>query len=332
MSCSSSPSYLNLYSRSDYVNKLNEKNTTNTQGSIKDIPFGNFSDKIVGYCSTTFSPMYRRIFSKYWNNAMVANVRKNYCFSDFEEGIVEIYIPTFLDPSRNMKFHRIVVKTLPYLDHKIMEEETVKLRSKRYVSEGRGPAGIVDSESIVLMARHISPEALVEYRKDKKRNYYGLKPERKWFLKAKKLRGNILIMPIITKVPEIAMKRLLTVLKKFYHARIKAFVESFHLMNFQYDRHNLQSSLYYISSILEERVSFVLGNAVRCLSTVYDWFDNKRRQIIQHLSRQTYIMNLFHQIEQIKPLLGEIRRGSNPFKLDVDPELVTQLLTLVQPH
>ncbi|GAJ11843.1 unnamed protein product, partial [marine sediment metagenome] len=145
--------------------------------SVKTIPFGNFSDKIIEYAATTFSPIYHHVVKKHWDNSRFARVRKNYYYSSFKDGIVEVYIPTFADKSRNMKYHRIIIKTLPYLDKEIMLDEAENLRKHIYVSKGHGPVGITDSTTIVLMARHISPAALIQYRKDKKLIYYGLKPK-----------------------------------------------------------------------------------------------------------------------------------------------------------
>jgi len=299
--------------------------------SIKSIPFGNFSDKIIEYAATTFSPIYARVVKKHWDNSRFARVRKNYYFSSFEDGIVEVYIPTFQHESLNMNYHRIIIKTLPYLDKEIMLEESQILQKRKYVSHGRGPAGTIDSTTIVLMARQISPSALIQYREDKKLIYYGQKPKREWFLRGKKRQGNLMIMPIITKVPEIAIKRLLTVLMKFYKDRLKALVKSLYLMRFHYEeRSTMSSALYYITSCIREKISLSLGNAVSCLSRVYDWFREKKLQIIGHLARQTQIMNLFKQISKVKPLIREIQRQNNPYKLDVDPELLTQLVQILQ--
>lgn len=314
-------------------NNLLENKVEVKKLSTKEISFGKFSDKIIGYFATTFSPMFYRVFKKHWNNSWFARVRKNYFYSNFQQGIAEVYIPTFQHLDFNMNYHRIVIKVVPYLDKKIMKEESDILRKRKFNANGRGAMGVVDSQTIVLVAQHISPEALKEWRKDRKRKELGLKPKREWYLRAKRiLSGHVMIMPIICMIPEIVMKRLLTVLKKFYDKRIKNFVESFHLMKFHYDRYSMVNTLYYITSIIENNISLALGNALKCLSSIYDWLNKKQNQIIKHLARQTQLINLFKQINQIKPLLREIKQKNNPFKIGADPKLLTSLIEILQVH
>jgi len=299
--------------------------------------FVDFNDSVTGFANTTFSPMYARVFKKYWDNEFYARMHHSYFYSNFNFGLFEFYIPTFESLDNNMKYSRIAIKIVPELDDEIYAKAIEELRTK-HVSDPRtlnkgGPAGLIDSESLFVVARKLGPKALEKWREDRDRSKKGLKKKMDWFLKAKRLTlpevvPNIRVFPIITKVPEIVLKRLLTILIKFYEKRLKAFYESFNLDSLSSD-YSESSLVYSISHILESKGLGFLSNAILCLNHSLNWLRQKRTQIIAEMARQTNINRTLAKISEIKPILRQITNAKNPFILEPDSPLMETLIQLV---
>ena len=306
---------------------------------LKSAPFGKFSDKIVGYGATTFSGMYYKIFKKYWNNSIFARVRRNYYHSNFQDGFLEVYVPTFANQEENMSYHRIVLKVVPGLDQEIFENQIQEVRHSRKVSDRRtrnrgGPAGKIDSESIFIIAPRLSPKGLGLWREDRERRSKGEEPKRKWVLRARYLTTpgiipRIRVCPVIARAPEVIMIRLLKVITGFYEDRLKAVLRSLHLGNKLSEwQGSITATLLYITSLVEKKGLLTLANAMRCLVHTLNWLRLKRRQIIEHLAQQSHIMNLIHKIKPYQPVLEKIKLNHNPFQLEPDSPLIKTLIQL----
>lgn len=280
-----------------------------------DNTFGLFSDRVIELCNHSFSDMYRRIFKGYWDNAIFARMRKPYFKSDFSEGYYEIYIPTFEDPEGlNMRYYRIAIQVLPELDNDIMRREELKLR-KTKVCDGNGPAGSVDSELLVLIAPHRSAKGIEENQFLRSHRTY---PQVKGYLTA----------AIIQKIPETVVKRLLKIIANFIWRRMRAFVKSWRLGSLigEYS----ENVLYYIvSNILEAKNQMSFANALRCLYHTLNWILKKIEHIWAELGRQAQIKVVIGKIEELKPLLHEIRSSPQYMKNNGDPPFLEPLIQMV---
>lgn len=290
--------------------------------------FGSFNDRVIGLSATSFSPMYRRVFEKYWRNAMFHKMPRAYNYSNYEEGIFEFYLPTFDRLEEGVNYQRIVIKTLPGLDPEIMEEEAKKLRRQRFVCHGRGPNGRIDSESIFLVAPRLSPEGLAKWQEDKRRERVGLKPKKEWVCRAKHPHPGTMIMPIINRLPESCVKRMLVLLANFLQKRLNALLKTFNLSPSTH--FGKQHPLYYIHSInIIETISLTLSNTIKCISHAINWFRLKIKQIYGEIGRQNTIIMVARKIGEIKPLLREITSNHTPFKTNPEPQLLTVLTNIL---
>lgn len=267
--------------------------------------FGKFSDSIIGIGATAFSPMYTRIFKQYWDNTFYARMKRNYYYSSFEDGILEYYIPTFMDVEQNMKYHRIVITVIPELDQETFMGEAEKLNRNHFTL---GPAGTVDSTTIAIIAPKL-----------KKRG----------FIRSRRLKGNVLACPIISKVPEIAMRRLLQILQGFYEGRIKAMISAFNLDRcLSTWRGSLNSTLLYIINSILEKISSDIANGLRCLLHSLNWLSYKLKELIGQMANQTNIMRLIETISVYKPLFEGLKAKRNSFELEHNAPLLSSLIEL----
>lgn len=255
--------------------------------------FGEFSDRTMELLNHVFSPMYRRVFKRYWDNNIYARMRRPYFKSDIINGYYEVFIPTFEDPEGdNMRYYRIAVKVLPELDRETLMDESARMRSSR-VCGGRGAAGRVDSELIVLIAPRRSGKARRE----------------KQFLRARRTHPSVkgfLTAPIINPSSEVCVERLLKIVTNFLKRRLKNFLRSIRLEHL-YDEYYREERLYYSTIVyIVEKISWSLANAVRCLSHSLNWLHRKLVHLKAEIKRQAHIWASLKAIKKIKRHIRKI--------------------------
>lgn len=344
---------------SDQIRKLKGRDLNNllndAEAKLKQLKeqaaFNDFSDTIIGYANTTFSPLYARVFKRYWDNEFYARMKHSFFYSNFDFGLFEFYVPTFASPELNMKYSRIAIKVVPELDDEIYANAIEELRTRR-VSDPRtfnrgGPPGQVTSESLFVVGRKLSAKFLKLYLADKERSKKGLKKKMDWYLRAKKLTPpeavpNVRAMPIIAREPERVMKRLLEIVMGFFDESTRKMCESFHL-NVQRIRKPYRtqfkvSTTYYrtfystCSLHLEEIGLSSLANGVLCLAETLDWLCQKRAEIIAEMARQSNVMRAIAKIDPIKPLIRELEQLSsseNPFNMEERTPILEAFQTLM---
>ena len=270
--------------------------------------FGLFSNRVIELANHAFSPMYRRVFKKYWDNSMFARMRRNYVHSDQRNGYYEIYIPTFESMESNMKYYRIAIQVVPELDSDVIRRETHKIRRKRIT-----PVGTVDSELTCIVAQRRSDKA---------------REKEEYFRGKHRYIGNMTGY-FIHYLPESIIKRILMVVTGFLENRLKALLSSFHLTP-QLQRQHNPDTLYYstITSIIEA-ISLSLANAVRCISHSFHWLKGKIKHILREVGRQNQMRKAFNKITELKTLLKEINRVPSYMRDGVDPPYMRGLLQIL---
>jgi len=238
--------------------------------------FGQYSDKILQLCNETFSTMYANIFKRYWHDGkFMSRMPCNYCKTDWKDGVYEVHIPTREDPEFNMAYYRIIVKVLPELDMETAKQESQKLQASL-----NPPMGYKDSELIVL----VSP-----------------KLKKRGFLRAFKhvKRPGFLTGLFVTKVPEIAFKRLLTVLKNFFQRRIAKLLERLEVRPWHLDYK--EDTLYYINDVtyIIEHFSHGIACTVKCFSHCLSWFVGKIRSVKHEIGVQNMIKLSFRPLREM---------------------------------
>ena len=240
--------------------------------------FGTFCDRILELCNHTFSAMYAKVFEQYWNNSFFARMRCNYCTTNWQEGIYEVYIPTRENMEWNMQYYHIIVKVLPEMDVEAVKAELGRLEKGQITL-----VGIKDSELIAFIAPHRSQKERL------------LNTKFRGFRHAPK-RG-YLTATIITPWPEQAFKRLLTLVSKFLGHRVTKLREKLKLFFYSYIRNN---ELYYKYNIIEN-YSLSVTNTLKCLSHSLDWVTGRLKEVFREIGRQNIVKT------QIKPAVKRIK-------------------------
>ncbi len=111
---------------------------------------GGYAERILERFQGLFVPMFRRVHEPLWNNSVYAYVRRPYYYVDWDQGLAEYYVPTVLDGENRMHYYRVVVSVYPYLDR-----GTVKVEAGRLEVPFTSPAGVIDSESVFLVAPEV---------------------------------------------------------------------------------------------------------------------------------------------------------------------------------
>jgi hypothetical protein len=261
-------------------------------------------ERALQLCNSVFGDMYYKVFKKYWHNGFHARMVKNYCATDQVNGFFEVYIPTRDNVDFNMQYYHIVVKVVPELDFESLREayETpVRLTS---------PQGIIDSELVAVIAPKRSVKARIE-----KQRFEGRRVRSGWF-------NAVIVNPI----PEICMKRLLTLVAKFLENRLLAFFDSINLtewLELSVNSLNLRRLHLLENSVLSliGCISLSLKNMVACLSHSLDWILDKLKMVLGEVGRQ-YVMK-----QAVKKAL-ELKNLLKGFQVSDDhPSIIKKLVT-----
>jgi hypothetical protein len=261
--------------------------------AVVHAPPSEFEARILELCNHAFSRMYAEVFKKYWHNSVYARMARNYCATDWKNRVYEVYIPTQENVEFNMQYYHVVVRVLPELDSEsYMEalEQPVRLQT---------PPGIIDSELICIIAPKRSERAKKE----------------KQFIRGRRVRPGWLTTAIINPIPEICMKRLLTLIANFLHKRLLKFFDSVQLGEALEDW--LQASinienvslLYYKESILSiiEHISLSLKNMVACLSHSLNWILKQIKMVLTEIGKQNMARLAVRKAKELRDLLNTLK-------------------------
>ena len=290
------------------------------------VPYGLWRTRTLEILQTVFTPMYKNVWEQKWNNSSFATMRKPYYYCDFEQGIYEVYIPTVIDALNRMHYWRIIVKVYSEID-----KESIDLNQSNLQTPYCRPVGVIDSETVCHLAQQTTPE-----HKHKMKCLWKAGGRRAWFkgllrgFKHSKKRGYFTPV-VVHQSPDIAVKRLLSLLYNFLKRRITAFLKKLKLQPWMFNeylvkRHN--NSLL----ILVERYSITIRNILSSFLGTFDWLRMKLKDLYAEIGRQNV------QKTKIKPLLDEIRsvvavfRRQNSLRnVDVpDPQIISQLIEAIK--
>ena len=290
------------------------------------VPYGMWQTRVLEILQTVFSPMYKNVWEQNWNTSMFANMRRPYIYCDFEDGVYEVYIPTVIDADNKLHYWRIIVKAYDEID-----QETVDRNQKSLQTPFVRPMGIIDSETICHLASSTTPEL-----QHKLKCLWTAGGRRAWFkgllrgFKHDRRKGYF--TPIVVhESPDIAVKRLLSLIYNFLKKRIVALLKKLKLQTWMFEEYLTKrqtSSLL----MLVEKYSVTMHTIVKSFLDSFDWLKVKLKDLYAEIGRQTV------QKSKIKPLINEIRqvvavfRQNNSLKnVDVpDPPIIKQLVVVLK--
>jgi len=253
---------------------------------------------------------------------MFATVTKPYYYCNFEERVYEIYVPTTIDAFNHMHYWRIIVKVYQEID-----EESLTKNQNSLKNPYARPVGVIDSETIC----HLAMTTTEEHR-HKLKCLWKAGGRKAWFkgllrgFKHQKKRGYF--TPIIVhQSPDIAVKRLLSLLYNFLKTRITQLLKRLKLQPWMFneylEKRNNNSLL-----MLIERYSVTLRTITKSFLETFDWLKMKLKDLYAEIGRQNV------QKTKIKPLIEEIKSVIHVFKqknslrnVDIpDPPLIKRLI------
>jgi len=238
--------------------------------------FGVFTDRILQLSNETFSTLYKNVLKKYWHDgSFMAKMSRNYAHTDWPKGIYEVYIPTRDDPAMNLRYYRIVIKVLPNIDAESAHVESVVQQAPQQT-----PMGIVDSELIVLVAPHLKRRGFI-------RGWRHIK------------HPGYLTAVIVSKIPEIAFKRILTLVANFLEKRIDKLLEKLGFQPWEYDYIKKEEFYYKSVRSIIERYSYVIAVSLKSFSHVLAWVKGKLRSVLHEIGLMNMMRQAFKPLNQL---------------------------------
>lgn len=267
------------------------------------VPYNMYKTRVLEALQTIFSPMYRNVWEQHWNNCAFATMTCPYYFCDFEDGLYEVYVPTVVGGDNRMRYWRIVVQVYDEVD-----KETIERNQRVLTNPSIIPVGKVDSETIC----HLSRSTTKEHRY-KLRCLWNQGGRRAWFkgllkgFKHSNKRGYF--TPIIVyESPDIAVKRLLSLLVNFIRKRIEAFFKKLKLQPWMFSQYLQKKRDEALILILIERYSYTIRSITNSLLDTFDWLKNRLKDIYAEIGRQNV------QKTKIQPLIKELKQIINVYK------------------
>ena len=230
---------------------------------MKIFNYGSYVDDLLGMANKSFSVMYNKIFKNHWhNNRFTANMARNYVHTDWQNGTYEIYMPTAPNPTYNLNYMRVAIKIVKPGTKEQLHQDAVELHKQKIT-----PAGHVDSELLIVITPNQYHRGIIRgYKHHKQRGY--------------------LTAFIVTKIPEIAMKRIFTLLATFYKRRTQQFLKALGVeAPWKYD-YNQFTSLYYT---VIERYSYVMRLMLQSFSDSYEWFRSCIKLVFNEIGVQNMV-------------------------------------------
>lgn len=250
---------------------------------------GMYSERVVELCQNVFVPLSKKVGDRYWNNGIFAYQRRPYYMCNFEDAIMEYYIPTALNEENVLQYHRIVIAIYSELDKDIIMSELPKLRT-RFTS----PAGYVDSETIFFVASRVSKKQVENLKKN------GRKAIMRGFRHLP--HKGYLTAIIVNNVPEIAFKKIIGLLLNFWQKRLKGLLEKLGEKVNNINKELLVSitDLVDISNIVIEKISSLLYNIVGSMHAVVRHLTDAFNNIMREIGFQNTLISAIRLLNNLK--------------------------------
>jgi hypothetical protein len=239
-----------------------------------------YREVVINELCESFLPIYKEITEPFFNNSVIASVRRSYHYYDQEEGVFEYWIATHLNGEGFMTNCRVAVKVVDWCDPERLEEESRKLRQS-IVS----PMGFMDSELIFI----VSPKP----RKDKDGNlprgfcHNSYRKFMTYFIRADD--------------PLRAVRRILYLVAVFFKKRVKALGEKLNFPRWMID--------WFINSMMKGRKLDVLFTLSQRLSLkVMTLLNNLLSLTIHFIQKFQKVSRKFGERQVLKDTLRQLRK------------------------
>ncbi len=258
--------------------------------------FGKYADSILEKANNTFSVIHNKFLKERWgNNRDCAKLRHNQCFTDWENGRYEVYIPTRDNVTKNLSYYRIAIQV-----QSIVSNENKKQDAEELSHHMKEPLGEVESELLILVAP--------------RQHHWGL-------VKAFKHRNapGYFTAIFVNSSPEIVWKRVLCHIANFIEKRLKGLFMSLGLSERLWEyRQNTEGYLLYYSYTLAH-----FSMTIRQSAHTFLWLFSHLRKCLKQTFKEIGLNNM--ALEALKPLkqlnIEELTRVFNIIREKLSIEL-----------
>lgn len=263
-----------------------------------NMPWGNYTDKILELANSTFATMYHKIFKQYWHDGkFTAKMSQNYTTTDWQNGIFETYIPT-QDATHGLSYYRIAIKIVESINSQTFKEEAQKLRTPLHF-----PPGQLDSELQIVISKRLDKWGFIRafnHTRNKIKGYQTNIYITNRREKASKTSqgGQRIVTP-----PEVLWVKIIRSICEFLNKRITKLLEALHLKNWQVGAKD-NNMLYYIicNSAILSRFSHSLRLTIQTLSHSLDYLLHKIWSIQEDIGNQTLAKRAVKPLKDLTPV------------------------------
>jgi hypothetical protein len=213
---------------------------------------------------------------------------------NFNDAVAEYYVPTALNGENFMQFHRIAVAVLPEIDERIYDGEI-----NRLITPFTSPMGILDSDTIFVVAPKVTREHALRVKQLK----------HKAMLKIKR-KGKAFIIPIVSPIPEIAFKKLVSHIKNFWEKRVKAFLDRLKIQPWMYD-HKIENIISITADHLKrviEKYNSQIIHSLRSMIAHFAYFRSCVTEVARCLARLSMLKAKLLRFAEMIPFLEPKKR------------------------
>jgi hypothetical protein len=306
-----------------------------SEQNLKNISFGQFSDQLLGYANQTFSTLHHKFLKEIWGDNKTTNkLHNNQCFTNWQDGTYEVYIPTRDSLEYNLSYYRIAIKIQELNSNDSKHAEAYQLMN--HIKE---PLGAVESELLILIAPHQDRWGLVRGFKHRKVPGYftavftNTSPEIVWkrvldhvgnFIQ-KRLDGIMKALELPVWLWKWAQNKTSewnhTEGQPYHHIFVDGHSET--VTPPKNERHHSLEDKYLLYYRILENYSLVIRQSVL---TFFEFYRHIRRQMVEVL-KEIGIGNTVKQA--IKPLLGlnhaELQRVFNGIRANLQISLMESM-------
>jgi hypothetical protein len=252
----------------------------------------NFTDAILQHANTTFSTIHAKFLKQIWgDNSTTAKLHNNQCFTDWQNGRYEVYIPTRDSVDYNLEYSRIAIQILPMISNETKHDETYQLAEPI-----KTPHGKIESELLLIIAPRQHHWGLV--RGFKHRNKPG------YFTGI-----------FVNASPDIIWKRVLDLITNFFSKRLTGLFRSlgFEDWVWRWALNKDDNMLYY--RVLEH-FSCVIRQSAFTFIELYRHFIKCIRLVLGEIGVQNVALKAIHVLEglnhtQLGRVFSQIRASLN---------------------
>lgn len=254
--------------------------------------YGNFTDEILQHANTTFSTLHARFLKKIWGDNCTTNkLHSNQTYTDWQNGVYEIYIPTRDSVDYNLEFMRVAIQ----VQH-LNSNDSKKQEAYRLAEPIKLPHGKIESELLILIAPHQDRWGLVKGFKHRNKPGY--------------------FTAVFTNTsPDIIWKRVMDCVTNFFKKRLDGLMRSLNIADCNW-KWTIGKRNDFISNIVIRDYSFPLRQTFLTFKNLIEHLLDGMKVVLGVIGEQNVALQAIHvlkglSLSQLGRVFTQIRTGLN---------------------